>query len=139
MDGKCQQYGKCQQHSDNSYSSHIASVCRACYYQLRGPLRIRKYLTPDIAVLVADAIVRSRLDYCNSLLYGISKANITKLQRVQNAFCRTVYKLNRLSHVSPYLNKLHWLPIEQRILFKYKPPSLQGNQIQPTSISLLSH
>ena len=47
------------------------------------------------------------------------EANITKLQRVQNALCRTVYKLNRLSHVSPYLKKLHWLPIEQRILFKY--------------------
>ena len=105
--------------SDNSYSSHITSVCRACYYHLHDLHRIRKYLTLETAVLVANAMVSSRLDYCNSLLYGISKANITKLQRVQNALCHTVYKLNRLSHVSTCLNKLHWLPIEQRILFKY--------------------
>ena len=105
--------------SDNTYSSHVASVCEAFYYHLRYLRRICIYLTLDTAMLVANAMVTSRLDYCISLLYGISKANVTKLQRVQNALCRTVYKLNRLGHVSPHLNKLHWLPIEQRILFKY--------------------
>ena len=59
--------------SDNSYSSHVGSVCRACYYHLRDLRRIRKYLTLDTAVLIANAMVSSRLDYCNSLLYGISR------------------------------------------------------------------
>ena len=68
---------------------------------------------------VANALVSSRLDYCNSLLYNTKKAYISRLQRVQNALCRTVWKLNKFSHVTPFLHKLHWLPIHYRILFKY--------------------
>ena len=30
----------------------------------------------------------SRIDYCNSLLYGVTATNLTKLQRVQNAAAR---------------------------------------------------
>ena len=64
-------------------------------------------------------MVSRRLDYCNSLLYGVSKSNIAKLQRVQNALCRIIFRLDKMSHVTPFLKKLHWLPIQHRILFKY--------------------
>ena len=64
-------------------------------------------------------MVSSRLDYCNSLLYGVSKSNIAKLQRVQNALCRIIFRLDKMSHVTPFLKKLHGLPIQHRILFKY--------------------
>ena len=64
-------------------------------------------------------MVSSRLDYCNSLLYWVSKSNIAKLQRVQNALCRIIFRLDKMSHVTPFLKKLHWLPIQHRILFKY--------------------
>ena len=72
---------------------HITSVCRACYYHLRDLRRIRKYLSTDTAIMVANAMVSSRLDYCNSLLYGVSKLNIAKLQRVQNALYHVVLDL----------------------------------------------
>ena len=68
---------------------------------------------------VANALVSSHLDYCNSLLYHIKKAYTVRLQRVQNALCCTVCKLNKFSHVTPFLHKLHWLPIHYCILFKY--------------------
>ena len=64
-------------------------------------------------------MISSRLDYCNSLLYGVSKYNVSKLQKIQNALCRIVFRLDRTSHVTPFLQKLHWLPISYRILFKY--------------------
>ena len=46
-------------------------------------------------------------------------AYTVRLQRVQNALCRTVYKLNKFSQVTSFLHKLHWLPIHYRILIKY--------------------
>ena len=73
----------------------------------------------ETAILLANAMVSSRLDYCNSLLYGVSKSNIAKLLRVQNALCRIIFRLDKMSHVTPFLKKLHWLPIQHRILFKY--------------------
>ena len=66
--------------SDNSFDNHVAKVCRACYYHLRDLRRIRKFLSDETAILLANAMVSSHLDYCNSLLYGVSKSNIAKLQ-----------------------------------------------------------
>ena len=68
---------------------------------------------------MANALVSSCLDYCNSLLYNTKKACTGRLQRVQNALCRTVCKLNKYCHVTTFLHKLHWLPIHYRILFNY--------------------
>ena len=61
--------------SDNSFDNHVAKVCRACYYHLRDLRRIHKFLSDETAILLANAMVSSRLDYCNSLLYGVSKSN----------------------------------------------------------------
>jgi len=43
-----------------------------------------KLLTLDTAKAIAIAIADSRLGYCNSLLYGMSQANINRLHCVQN-------------------------------------------------------
>ena len=88
--------------SDNSFDNHVAKVCRACYYHLRDLRRIRKFLSDETAILLTNAMVSSRLDYCNSLLYGVSKSNIAKLQRVQNALCRIIFRLDKMSHVTPF-------------------------------------
>ena len=62
--------------------SHVSVICKSCYYHLRSLGHIRRSLTQDMAISVAVAIVQSRLDYCNSLLFDISSFNINKLQRV---------------------------------------------------------
>ena len=82
-------------------------------------------------------MISSRLDYCNSLLYGISKYNVAKLQKIQNALCRIVFRLDRTSHVTPFLQKLHWLPITYRILFKYKSNYFQGYKFLSTHIPII--
>ena len=104
---------------DNSMQRHVANLCLTCYYHLLELLRIRRYLNNETAVKVANALVSSHLDYCNSLLYHTKKAYTVQLQRVQNASCRTICKLNIFSHVTPFLHKLHCLPIHHRILFRY--------------------
>ena len=60
----------------------------------------------------------SRLDYCNSLLYGLPYCALTKLQRVQNATARVLYLAPRYCHITPILYKLHWLPVTFRIEYK---------------------
>ena len=105
--------------SRNTFTSHITNMCRACYYHLKDLRRIRKFLSVETAALLANSMISSRLDYCNSILYSVSKYNVAKLQKIQNALCRIVFRLDRTSHVTPFLQRLHWLPITYRILFKY--------------------
>ena len=55
-----------------------------------------------------DALVISRIDYCNSLLYGLPKSEIAKLQRVQNTAARLVSLAPKYDHTTPLLRDLHW-------------------------------
>jgi hypothetical protein len=71
---------------DDSY--HKIKVCKACFFHLHNIRRIKKYLSRDNLLILVHAFITSRLDYCNSLFYGLPGKRISKLQRVQNAAAR---------------------------------------------------
>ena len=58
----------------------MAAMCRSCFFQLRQLQTIRSSLTTDAAKTLAQAFVGGRLDYCNSLLYGVSGELLRRLQ-----------------------------------------------------------
>ena len=69
-------------------------------------------------IMLVHAFITSRVDYCNSLLYGLPNYQLNKLQRVLNASARLVCNAPRFCHISPLLRGLHWLPVKARIQFK---------------------
>ncbi|XP_030645138.1 uncharacterized protein LOC115825445, partial [Chanos chanos] len=101
-----------------TYSGHIAAVTRSCRFALYNIRRIRPFLTQQATQLLVQALVISRLDYCNVLLAGLPACAIRPLQLVQNAAARLVFNLPKHSHVTPLLTALHWLPVAARIQFK---------------------
>ena len=100
---------------------HITKISSAAFYHLHNIRRIRKYLSMDAAATLIYSFVSSRIDYCNSLLYGVPKCHIEKLQRVQNAATRLVVMQGKFCHITPVLHQLHWLPVSFRINFKILP------------------
>ena len=101
-----------------SLDAHISKCVKAANYHLRNLRAIRKFLTPQTTQQLIHAFVTSHLDNCNSLLYGLPKYQIHRLQKVQNAAARLVTKSKRSTHTTQILKNLHWLPIEQRIKYK---------------------
>ena len=59
---------------------HVTSVCRAAYYHFKNIHRLKAFLTQEALLTVVHALLTSRIDYCNSLLYGISDYNINRHQ-----------------------------------------------------------
>ena len=60
----------------------------------------------------------SWIDYCKSLLLGASKYNLDKLQWLQNMACRVIYKGTKCDSISYQIMKLHWLKVNERVVFK---------------------
>jgi len=97
---------------------HINNVCRQFYSQLCQLRVIRRSLPADVLKTLLHAFVSTRLDYCNSLFYGLHERDLRKLQAVQNAAARLVRGLSRYDHITPVMRDLHWLHVRQRIEFK---------------------
>ena len=101
-----------------TFDAHVQNVCKSAFYHIRALKHIRSSLSTDMAKTVAAALVNSRLDYANSVLYNTSSGNVLKLQRVQNSLARVVTYTKRCEHIHPVLHQLHWLPINYRINYK---------------------
>lgn len=121
-----------------SFDNHVSDVCSNANYHMRALNHVRSSLTYDMAVTLACSIAASRLDYCNSLLNGTSSSNIDRLQKVQNNLARTVCRAPRRSSASELLIHLHWLPIQQRIMYKTAVLTYNAlNTGQPSYLSSL--
>ena len=101
-----------------SMGPHVSSVCKSAHYQLRNISQIRRYIDRTTAERIVHAFVTSRLDCCNSLLFGVHKKHIAKLQKVQNAAAKLITLKRKYDHATPLLKDLHWLPISERIVYK---------------------
>ena len=105
---------------DNTLSmeSHVNNLCKTLYFHLRRISKILKFLTLDAANKLAVSFILSRLDYCNSLLSGLSDKILSKLQRIQNCAARMVLRKSKHESSSRLLKSLHWLPVKARIEYK---------------------
>ena len=101
-----------------NFLSHISTICSSCIYHIRDLRRICRHLGLDSAKLLANALVSSCLDYCNSLLSGVAESDLTKLQHILNRLARVVTKSPPFTRSVPLLRSLHWLPIKYRVHFK---------------------
>ena len=52
-------------------SAHISKLCSSAFFHLHNISRILKFLSPVETKSLVHAFVTSRVDYCNSLLYGL--------------------------------------------------------------------
>ena len=83
---------------------HISSVVKTCFLQLREFRHIRSFISKSATLTFANAFIHSRINYCNSLLYGLPKYSLHRLQKVQNSVACIVKRTSRSSHITPFPN-----------------------------------
>ena len=82
----------------------LASICR--------------FLTSTATATLVSAFVLSRIDYCNSLLFGSTHDVTSHLHRIQNYAARVILRLPMSSSITIHLKSLHWLPVKVRSTYK---------------------
>ncbi len=84
----------------------IASLLNFSFL-IRSFLVLPWMLTEDATTAIVHALVTSRLDYCNAVLYGLPASVTNKMQRLQNTCARMNTKTRRRDHniITPMLIK----------------------------------
>ena len=99
-------------------NAHVSNIARTCYFELRRLASIRRFLTSTATATLVSAFVLSRIDYCNSLLFGSTHDVTSHLQRIQNYAARVILRLPMSSSITIHLISLHWLPVKVRSTYK---------------------
>ena len=121
-----------------SMESHVKSLVKTINFHLRNIYRIRRYITVDSCHHLVRSLVLSRLDYANSLLLGISAKDRKKLQSLQNRAARIIFRCNRFEPSAPLRRELHWLPVNERVIFKILLLTYKGvNNLAPGYVAEL--
>ena len=96
----------------------IKHMAKSAYAVIRKISHLRKFLNNTTTEKLVHAFLTSRLDYCNSLLYGIPDNLLNHIQRFQNTAARIITRKRKFDHIQPIFISLHWLPVRQRISYK---------------------
>ena len=65
-------------------NAHISNITRTCYSELRRLVSIRRFLTSTATATLVTSFALSKIDYCNSLLFGSTHDVTSDLQQIQN-------------------------------------------------------
>ena len=101
--------------SDMKNTAHVNQLTSRVFPTICNIMKIQHLLDKSMTKTLVQALVLSKVDYCNSLLLGSSQYNIRKLQRLQNMCATIIYRAHKYDHITPFLMELHWLKIEERI------------------------
>lgn len=120
--------------SEHSFHSHISKICSTSFYHIRHLRQVRSSLDRNSEIVLANALVSSKPDFCSSLFYGLPATSVNRLQRIQNALDRVVFpSVKRSHHITPTLRDIHWLPVSNRITFKVDSITFKTLQFQRPS------
>ena len=101
-------------------ASQVSSVCRSAHYHLFRIAKIRASLTVVACKTLVHALVISRVDYGNALLYGITDRLLHRLEMIQHSAARIIMCIKRHDRqsITAVLRHLHWLPVKWLINYK---------------------
>ena len=98
-------------------NEHVSNIARTCYFGLCCLSSICRFLTSTATAIFVSAFILSRIDFCDSLLFGSTLDVTSHLQQIQNYAAWVIFCLSR-SNITTYLKSLHWLPVKVRNTYK---------------------
>ena len=96
----------------------IANTVKSCYYQIRNIGQIRPHLTEESCKTFVPAVVTLYLYYGNAHLHCLPQTALQRLQKAHNCAARLITRTRKYEHITPVLQRLHWMPVHLRPIYK---------------------
>jgi len=103
---------------DATMTTHVKATVRSCFAALRQIHSVRRSLSQHALLTLIRALVVSKVDYCCSVLTGVSGHLRSRLYSLSFYHERCRSSNLRSEHVTPLLHDLHWLRVPERIQFR---------------------
>ena len=94
------------------WNDHVKDVANASYGVLRTLRRLKHFTNFNLRKRLAQLLVLSRLDYCDSVFSPLPRYLMKRLQKIEFAAASFVYG-RYVNNIGDIL-KLHWLSVEER-------------------------
>ena len=130
-------------------NAHVSNIARTCYFELHRLASIPIFLTSTATATLVSAFALSRIDYCNSMLFGSTHDVTSHLQQIQSYTARVILRLPKSSNITTHSKTLHWLPVNVRSTYKIaclcyhchssNAPSYVTDMLQKKPIKLPQH
>jgi len=79
--------------TDMSMTAHVTATVRSCFAALRQICSVHHLLSHDASVALIWALVVTKLDYCCSVMVGVSGTLLRQPQLVLNVGARLVFSV----------------------------------------------
>ena len=99
-------------------NAHVSNIAPTCHFELCRLASIRRFLTSTATATLVSAFILSRIDYCDTLLFGSTHDVTSHLQRLQKYAARVILRRPKSSSIIIHLKSLHWLPVKVRSTYK---------------------
>ena len=101
-----------------AYDNHISYLVSSFLSKLVQINRVKKSFEKDILMLIISSLGFSKMFYCSSVWSNTSKNNTKKLQHIQNFARKIITGSQKYNHVTPLLQQLNWLSINEMLQFR---------------------
>ena len=101
-----------------TFKRHISLKTRAAALSMYNIRKLRQYLDRPTCLKLANALVFSHMDYCNSLFVNLPKKTLAPLQRIQNLTAKIILNWSKYDSATDALAQLHILPVSVRSEYK---------------------
>ena len=126
---------------EQSMGDHITKLSQVCFFHLRRIRVVRHSLTRNALLTLVHAFVCSRLDFCNSAMFGVHSYLLDRLQSILNAAAWLILQIHKFSSISSAIrDELHWLPADPGLFSNGASLSeaVWPAQLHPISLSFVS-
>ena len=104
-----------------SMETYINGIISKGYCHLNNFWKSASKLNNDLKLELVTSFILPLIDYCNITFLAASQLYVGKLQKLLNSAIRFIFNLSGKRyclHITPYMKKLHILPVKYRIKYK---------------------
>ena len=91
-----------------SFNLHFEKLAKCCSVLLYNIRSIRPYIEQDVALLLVDCFVISRMRMFSEITGTATKTNLEMMQKIINNAVRVVYNLRKFDHISSFCDRVPW-------------------------------